>query len=516
MAFPKKPMQAKTSRSKPVKAAKPKTAPKPPSKPAKPKTTPKRAAANKPEPKVKDFHGMQGVRTKKQREAIEGVIGIIRRLWKLPAKTEVKLYGAVAEATGIIKGKAVKQDSWGVCEISAFTPNGSGGGAGTSLMRCDAPAVAILAATEDLLAAYHAKPRVHKKTKEVVEDARAESESMLEVLVKTPDAGKLLEIVAYLLWRDEKSDKVSLKAALDGRMFGFYGPSLKSEAEAALLGSGEKEHLWDRFEQGIATPPNRIYELRLRGYRDFVRGELRTGQNSRVKFVATQPEGLAAWLAGSPELKAALEEPPIDIAKEYEDKGDVTQAEDLLRTFKYDVLIDYRPQSEGLKLAFAPGPDGDVFLNSDPAPTWVADSAPAPVVTPEPPATVKDEKAEEDDLEKYIPVAAEIYSDDRTERAIFDAQQWFAQATDEKILGLATEGYENDVISDEVALFFSGKDEKVTAVLEYVDSLKKLPNKKDVAGFGCRVDQQQAIDWVENLRPHLMDKLAAINDGETP
>jgi hypothetical protein len=117
---------------------------------------------------------------------------------------------------------------------------------------------------------------------------------------------------------------------------------------------------------------------------------------------------------------------------------------------------------------------------------------------------------------EYVPspVHAELVSDDHVQKAEFDCQDWFKQATDEDILELAREGYSHDFTSDNVAQFFNDKNDEVKQVFTYLDSIKNVPSKKDVQGFGCTVDEDQAINWVEHNRPHLMEKLAVIKDGE--
>lgn len=127
-----------------------------------------------------------------------------------------------------------------------------------------------------------------------------------------------------------------------------------------------------------------------------------------------------------------------------------------------------------------------------------------------------EKKAEGASLEEYEPVAAEVHSDDREATATFDAQEWFKQAADDDILELAREGYQFDATSDAVAEFMKDKDEKVKEVFDYVDSKNATLKSrgKDNEGFGCSVDESQALDWVEKFRPHLMDKLAKIKDGE--
>lgn len=115
---------------------------------------------------------------------------------------------------------------------------------------------------------------------------------------------------------------------------------------------------------------------------------------------------------------------------------------------------------------------------------------------------------------KFEPVTAELVSDDHVQRASFDCQDWFKQATDEDILELAREGYAHDFTSDNVAQFFNGSNPDVKQVFDYLDSIKDVPSKKDVNGFGCTVNEDQAVAWVDANRPQLLDQLAKIKDGE--
>lgn len=115
---------------------------------------------------------------------------------------------------------------------------------------------------------------------------------------------------------------------------------------------------------------------------------------------------------------------------------------------------------------------------------------------------------------KFEPVMAELVSDDHVQRVSFDCQDWFKQATDEDILELAREGYAHDFTSDRLAEFFKETNAEVKTVFDYLDTLKDVPEKKDVNGFGCTVNEDQAVSWVDANRPQLLDQLAKIKDGE--
>lgn len=116
---------------------------------------------------------------------------------------------------------------------------------------------------------------------------------------------------------------------------------------------------------------------------------------------------------------------------------------------------------------------------------------------------------------EYVPVAATVHSDDKEVDAKFDASPWFEQATEDNILDLARDQYKHEASSDVIAEFMADRDPKVKDVMNYVAERNvRLREAGDEAeGFGCVVDEDQALEWVEKNRPYLLPKLAEIKEG---
>jgi len=94
-------------------------------------------------------------------------------------------------------------------------------------------------------------------------------------------------------------------------------------------------------------------------------------------------------------------------------------------------------------------------------------------------------------------INAKCYSDDGAVEVNFDATAWFEQATDEQIKELADIEWGGNYASDDVALHMATVDKKVQKVFDYCEINRDMP------GFECRVNPQDAIAWVKANRPSL-------------
>lgn len=144
------------------------------------------------------------------------------------------------------------------------------------------------------------------------------------------------------------------------------------------------------------------------------------------------------------------------------------------------------------------GPTANEVLAETPAETNIVQDDPEAGITETP-------KTE-------LVVSAKVSSDDREHSCTFDAEAWFKQATDDQIIDLATEHYGHDFTSDAIVIFMGKQLDGVKTMMDYVAGLKGVPGKSDVAGYGCEVDDIQAIAWVEKNRPHLLPRLTEIHD----
>ena len=109
----------------------------------------------------------------------------------------------------------------------------------------------------------------------------------------------------------------------------------------------------------------------------------------------------------------------------------------------------------------------------------------------------KTNSAKIDPKELTPKITAETHDDERRfEVKEFDVTEWFAQATDEEIVGLIKIGFGGDLESDAVAEYYDGKNQAVTDMFKYKET-----------GFECNVDPVSAGVWIKIHRPHLAQYL---------
>jgi hypothetical protein len=99
-------------------------------------------------------------------------------------------------------------------------------------------------------------------------------------------------------------------------------------------------------------------------------------------------------------------------------------------------------------------------------------------------------------------VTASCHSDDfMVEVKEFDATLWFAQAEDDELRALRSEGYSGNSASDSVAEFMATYDSSVQAMFDHND---RSPRSVELRGFECSVHEVQAEAWIAQHRPHLL------------
>lgn len=111
-----------------------------------------------------------------------------------------------------------------------------------------------------------------------------------------------------------------------------------------------------------------------------------------------------------------------------------------------------------------------------------------------------------------MPVKAEVHTDDRAHEIEFDAEPYLAQATDGNIQALIDCGWGGDYPADEVVIFFTGKNQEIDSMFEYLHSIRDLRSKRDAGGFECRVDEGSALAWLAKNRPILFSTLPTIGE----
>lgn len=105
-------------------------------------------------------------------------------------------------------------------------------------------------------------------------------------------------------------------------------------------------------------------------------------------------------------------------------------------------------------------------------------------------------------------IKAEAHSDDRNVEVEFDVTPWFQQASDGEIRELARCGWGGDYPADEVARFFETKTREMTRLFEYLELVREDWSKKDLRGFECHVDPEDAMQWLKKKRQRLNTELA--------
>jgi hypothetical protein len=103
----------------------------------------------------------------------------------------------------------------------------------------------------------------------------------------------------------------------------------------------------------------------------------------------------------------------------------------------------------------------------------------------------------------FMPIHAECHSDDYVVEVNFDAEPWFAQASDEELCALARCGWGGDYPADEIARFASEMNEDVQRMFAYLELVRQ---KRDAPGFECHVEERAAIEWISVHRPQFLER----------
>ncbi len=102
-------------------------------------------------------------------------------------------------------------------------------------------------------------------------------------------------------------------------------------------------------------------------------------------------------------------------------------------------------------------------------------------------------------------IRSEIHTDDFVHAYRFNAALWFEEAEDDEIVALASIEWGGDYESDEVGRFFDGKISDITRLFEYLGSKTKVGRAP--FGFEVNINEADALRWVSENRPHLLDKI---------
>lgn len=103
-----------------------------------------------------------------------------------------------------------------------------------------------------------------------------------------------------------------------------------------------------------------------------------------------------------------------------------------------------------------------------------------------------------------LTIPARIYSNDCAHYKEFDAGEWFAVASTERILQLAEHQWGGEHVADELAKYVMQRDDDVATVFQYVMYLRHGGLS---AGFRCEVDPVSALEWLAFVRPDVLAEI---------
>ena len=99
-------------------------------------------------------------------------------------------------------------------------------------------------------------------------------------------------------------------------------------------------------------------------------------------------------------------------------------------------------------------------------------------------------------------IQAKVHSDDYKVEILFDAEDWFKQASDKEIKNLININFGGNFESDCIAEYYNE-----TTTKRLFDYLSFDPTMAgDTVGFECYVDEKSAIQWLNINKPHLLPK----------
>jgi len=98
-------------------------------------------------------------------------------------------------------------------------------------------------------------------------------------------------------------------------------------------------------------------------------------------------------------------------------------------------------------------------------------------------------------------ITAECHSDDRLVEVTFDATEWFELAKDKDITELAECSFGGDYASDGVAQHFADQNQDIADMFKHIE----IMSKRESMGFECYVKYDEAMTWIKENRPHLVE-----------
>lgn len=113
------------------------------------------------------------------------------------------------------------------------------------------------------------------------------------------------------------------------------------------------------------------------------------------------------------------------------------------------------------------------------------------------------------DLTHLLPesIPATVHTQNGESTANFDAVDWFKTASKIQIQDLINEGWEEGETGDQIAQFFSNKNDDVAKIFKYISDYKPEDPKNDDFEIGCSIDEESALRWLRTNRPDIHKQL---------
>lgn len=109
-------------------------------------------------------------------------------------------------------------------------------------------------------------------------------------------------------------------------------------------------------------------------------------------------------------------------------------------------------------------------------------------------------------------ISAKVHTDDRVFEISFDAEPWFAQATEQDIFDLASCGWGDDYPSDDIAMWFADSISDIDEMFSYIERVDGTVRK---TGFECYINVGDVMKWLDVNNYDLAKKLRANEDINT-
>lgn len=120
-------------------------------------------------------------------------------------------------------------------------------------------------------------------------------------------------------------------------------------------------------------------------------------------------------------------------------------------------------------------------------------------------ASEQDTLSEDEIVARHMLVRAEVHSDDHCFEARFFANRWLASASDEDLVELAHQDWGSCEVADAVAR----ASEHISLVAAVFGHCERQHGLQRAIGFECTLRAEDALAWVRQHRPALLEQLSA-------